>query len=125
MPTQKIVVLNDDALFLQVVQRLLIQAGYQVVTGIMGADGQALIRQEQPALAVLDVQRYHPEDGWKQLRLLRDDPATASLPVLMYSSDAHLLRQRAEQLDAAHVTLLELPFTPDDLLRNVATILTS
>ncbi len=123
MPSQKIVVLNDDQLFLQVVQRLFMRAGYEAVTGHVGPDGHDLICHEQPDLVVLDMQRYHPEEGWQQLRSLRADPATASLPVLMYSSDVHLLRKRAEQLHEAQVAILELPFTPDELLHKIKSVL--
>jgi CheY-like chemotaxis protein len=123
MAPQKIAVLNDDRTFLQVLKRLLTHAGYTVVIGEIGSTGQQLIRQEQPDLVVVDMQRHQPATGWKYLRALRRDPATTTLPVLVCSSDARLLREQAERLRRAHFEILPLPFTPTELLQKVTHIL--
>jgi CheY-like chemotaxis protein len=123
MASHKIVVLNDDPTFLGVMQRLLRHGGYTVVTGRIGSSGQRLIRQEQPHLVVVDMQRHYPATGWQYLRALRRDPDTATLPVLVFSSDALLLREQARRLDRAHFEVLPLPFTPAELLQKVTSML--
>jgi CheY-like chemotaxis protein len=123
MAPQKIALLNDDPTFLQVMRRLLINAGYTVVTGRIGKSGQLLIRREKPDLVLADMQRRHPAVGWRHLRNLRRDPTTATLPVLVFSSDALLLREQARRLRRAHFEVLPLPFTPAELLQKVSLIL--
>ena len=70
-------------------------AGVEVVTARDGEEGLALIRRLRPAGVVLDI-RLPKLDGWDLLALLKADPATASIPVIIVS----MLDERGQRLRA-------------------------
>ncbi len=52
--------------------------------GTSGADALALLRQLTPQAIVLDVMMPH-QDGWEILQALRQEPACATIPVIVCS----------------------------------------
>jgi DNA-binding response OmpR family regulator len=81
----KILVVEDDPSFSRYLCHVLEREGYQVVSAINGLEGLRKARGESPALLILDVM-LPGLDGFELCHRLRDDPATASLPVLMLSA---------------------------------------
>jgi CheY-like chemotaxis protein len=72
----------------------LIERGYRVVTAANGAAGLLAAHAERPALAVVDAQ-MPVMDGYRMLEVLRDDPATRALAVILLTptaSDTELAR---------------------------------
>jgi CheY-like chemotaxis protein len=55
------------------------------------------------------------------LTLLRHDPATIDIPVILCSARAQVLADNAERFRAQGCRLLEKPFELDELVRLVAT----
>jgi CheY-like chemotaxis protein len=111
-----IAVVNDDQVFIDLLRDLLTEEGYDVLTHPSGETAYALIRKKQPNLVILDMRLEHPEGGWMVLDLLRLDPETADLPVIVCSADAHFLRAKAAQLREEGCCVLEKPFRLDKLL---------
>jgi CheY-like chemotaxis protein len=64
--------------------RVLEDQGYQVITAESGEQGIALAKSEKPALITCDILMPNV-DGWEVLQSLKDDPDTASIPVVMVS----------------------------------------
>ncbi len=118
-----IAVINDDTVFLKLMQDLLSDEGYQVVVRIGGTSAYALIKQEMPDLVILDIRVEHPEPGWLTLDLIRFDPATTRIPVLVCSADSRQLREKAARLKDMRCEAIEKPFDLDDLLFRVRGIL--
>ena len=114
-----IMVVNNDTIFLELMRELLADEGYAVE--IVGEEQGAYerIRQQRPALAILDVRLEHPEAGWGIATLLRLDPETATLPLIICSADTQFLKAKAAQLGALRCQVLEKPFILDDLLAKV------
>ena len=80
----KILVIDDDPTARQLLTRVLEDQGYQVMTAESGEQGVALAKSEKPALITCDILMPNV-DGWEVLQLLKDDPDTASIPVVMVS----------------------------------------
>jgi signal transduction histidine kinase/CheY-like chemotaxis protein len=80
----KILVIDDDATARQLLTRVLEEQGYQVITAESGEQGIALAKSEKPALITCDILMPNI-DGWEVLQCLKDDPDTASIPVVMVS----------------------------------------
>jgi PAS domain S-box-containing protein len=80
----KILVIDDDPIARQLLTRVLEDQGYQVITAENGEHGVALAKSEKPALITCDILMPNV-DGWEVLQLLKDDPDTASIPVVMVS----------------------------------------
>jgi len=80
----KILVIDDDPTARQLLTRILEDQGYQVITAESGEQGIALAKSEKPTLITCDILMPNV-DGWEVLQFLKDDPDTASIPVVMVS----------------------------------------
>lgn len=80
------VLLIDDSKFLRRANELsLKKAGHQIVTASDGEEGLRLAREKKPDVIVLDM--LLPKLGGAQLlQLLKGDPVTAKIPVIVLSS---------------------------------------
>ena len=116
-----VLVVEDDEMIAQVVRINLESEGFAVVHAPNGAAGLATIAQQRPDLVLLDVMM--PEvDGWTVLTRLREDPATASLPVIMLTAKAMPADQvRGYNLGANGY--LPKPFAAQDLIEKVRDVL--
>jgi CheY-like chemotaxis protein len=118
-PTMKpplIAVVDDDTAFLEVMSDLLIEEGYQVRTYTNGSEAYQQLKNAPPTLIILDIRYAAPESGWETLELLRLDPTTAPIPIIVCSADVMLFRAQSDRLAAMCVILLEKPFLIDELL---------
>lgn len=113
----EILVVDDDAALRELMTEVLSGCGYEVATTGRGSDGIRIARKEIPDLILLDA-RLPDLEGAEVLRQLREDPATAAIPVMMYTAYP---RASAEwtAAEALGVPLLSKPFDVNDLLERV------
>ncbi len=111
-----IAVINDDTAFLQLMLDLLTDVGYDVTLHREGAGAHQQVRHEHPDLVILDIRMERPDSGWLVLEMLRLDPSTSEIPVIVCSADSHQLRDKHEMLRAQNCEPLEKPFDLDALL---------
>jgi len=77
-----VLVIDDDPLQRDLLQRFLSKQGYTVRTANGGEQGLLLARTLLPAAITLDVMM--PDmDGWSVLSALKSDPALSDIPVIM------------------------------------------
>ncbi len=82
MDAKKILIVDDEKNFVDVLKTRLESTGYQVVSAGDGDEGVTKAREEKPDLILLDVMM--PKiDGYTALKLLKDDKATKDIPVLI------------------------------------------
>src|SRR5215204_3644666 len=83
----KILVVDDEPDALEVLGFKLKESGFIPIFAKDGTRALALARDERPALIVLDLML--PEvDGLEVCKILRRDPVTASIPILMLTAKA-------------------------------------
>jgi two-component system alkaline phosphatase synthesis response regulator PhoP len=118
---KKILAVDDERHIVRLVQINLEKAGYEVITASNGREAVEKVRSEHPNLVVMDVMM--PEmTGFEALQALKEDPATASTPVIM-------LTAKAQDADVFHGwqsgadLYLTKPFNPIELLTFVKRIL--
>ena len=70
-------------------RRILERAGHEVSEANDGAAALRAVQESAPDLVVTDVM-MPVMDGVELIRCLRDDPATAHIPILAASGDTHL-----------------------------------
>ena len=88
--------------------------GVKLIPAMQGRLGLELARQHRPALVLLDL--HLPDmSGEDVLHTLRDDPATAQLPVAIVSADA-MPRQVQRLLSAGATAYLTKPIDVRQLL---------
>ncbi len=81
----KVLLIDDSRLLRTANERTLIKAGYQVITASDGEEGLRSAIESPPDLIVLDMM-LPKLSGLDVLRAIRQNPATASTPVMVLSS---------------------------------------
>ena len=116
-----IYVADDDPSILELISIVLTQGGFDAV-GFDTADAlMAALALRAPAAALLDV-RIPGQSGLDALKAIKDNPATADIPVLMLTGDGRLDRiVQAMQLGAAGYVMK--PFDGDQLVERVRSLL--
>jgi DNA-binding response OmpR family regulator len=115
-----IAVVDNDTEYLDLMHDLLSMEGYRTLICKEGGKVHALVKEAQPDLIVLDIRLDHPEEGWTILEILRLDPETTNIPVIVCSADARFLRDKAATLHELRCDILEKPFDLEMLLAKVA-----
>ncbi|MEM7351771.1 MAG: response regulator [Acidobacteriota bacterium] len=80
--SETVLVIDDDANTLELTERYLTRAGFEVVTATNGMQGLELALKLQPSAITLDVM-MPGMDGWAVLSALKKEAATADIPVIM------------------------------------------
>ena len=96
---------------------LLVRAGCEVATAASGRAALAAVRARRPELLLLDLML--PDiDGFGLCEILRREPATAAIPVVMLTAwatpDAHAHGRGLGALD-----YITKPFSPRELIRRL------
>lgn len=114
---------DEDSAFIDLMSDLLSDEGYITVPHKVGNTAYDMIRAKQPDLVILDIRLETPDSGWVVLDLMRLDPSTVKIPVIVCSGDVVFLRAKEEQLRAKDCFVLEKPFDLDQLLTMTQTAL--
>lgn len=115
----RIAVINDDTAFLQLMLDLLSDVGYDVILHKEGAAAHSQLQVERPDLIVLDVRLEAPDAGWMVLEMIRLDPKTTEIPVIVCSADTVQLHKKRQLLEDQRCQILEKPFDLDALVAMV------
>ncbi len=77
-----VLVIDDDPSVLDLMRRYLEREGFAVMSATNGRDGIALAKKHLPIAITTDIMM--PEmDGWSVIGALKNDPATASIPIVV------------------------------------------
>jgi signal transduction histidine kinase/ActR/RegA family two-component response regulator len=91
---ERILLVDDDHAFLELTERLLQKEGYSPVSTDTPRTVLQLARSVRPSVILVDV-LMPGFDGWEVLEMLKSDPATSQIPVVMLS----ILEERKQALD--------------------------
>jgi len=109
-----ILIVDDEPHVLRVTELSLRRGGYEIIIGRNGREALELARLRQPQLIVMDV--LMPEmDGLTALQNLKNDPATAGIPVILLSARGHVILPEEAGMSGAALFLTK-PFSPTQLL---------
>lgn len=117
----QIVVIEDESSILDVIEYNLVQAGFGLLTAADGVRGLKLVQQELPDLVVLDVM-LPGRDGHEVCRAIRNDAATALIPVLMLTALDHE-DDVVHGLGIGADDYMSKPFSPRELVARVKALL--
>lgn len=121
MAKEKILVVDDEEDILELVEYNLARSGYGVLSVTTGEDALRSARAESFDLVLLDLM-LPGVDGLEVCRVLKNDPQTSSIPILM-------LTARGEEtdivagLEAGADDYVTKPFSPRVLLARIKALL--
>lgn len=113
MSGPRVVVADDDADILRLIERRLSRRGYDVVTASNGAEALAAVAAGAPQAVVIDW-LMPSMSGSQVCEALKSDPGTASIPIILLTAkaaDADLAEGLASGADA----YLTKPFEINEL----------
>ncbi|MBF0098319.1 MAG: cache domain-containing protein [Magnetococcales bacterium] len=115
-----VLVIDDDPIIQELLQRLLKKEGYCVVTVTRSEEALQQARTLQPDLITLDVM-MPVTDGWSILSALKADPLTTAIPVIMLT----LLDNENLAFSLGAADYLTKPLQREHLLASVQRLLAS
>ena len=118
---EKILVIDDDLDTLRLVGLMLQRQGYQIIAATNGQQGLEKATGESPNLILLDLMM--PDmDGYEVTRRLRAEPATANIPILMFTAKTQL-DDKVAGFEVGADDYLTKPTHPSELQSHVKALL--
>ncbi|MFI5342379.1 MAG: response regulator [Candidatus Methylomirabilales bacterium] len=117
----KILCIDDQPSMLQMLTDLLDSYGYSVLTAPNGETGLEVAARERPDLILLEIMM--PDmDGYDTCRLLKAEPATRAIPVIILTvlSDPRL---NTRAFEAGAILALQKTSLPDVIIRTIESAL--
>jgi len=120
---QKVLIVDDDQVVVKAIAAKLNCAGYETLEASDGAGAMALVRDERPALILLDLS-FPPDingetwDGYRIIERLRGMKESRTIPIITMTGIPDNLDME-RNLDLGAVGFLYKPLDYDKLLRLV------
>jgi CheY-like chemotaxis protein len=86
MKNAKILVVDDDMDVITVLEQMLSNEGYEVISAFNKEEGIELALNEKPDLAILDVMMTTHYEGFEMAREFVDNPELRNIPTIMETS---------------------------------------
>ena len=118
---ETVLVVDDEPVNYLVLQGILGNNGYQVITAQSGPEARALAREHQPDLILLDVMMPE-ESGFDTCVKLMQDEATRHIPVVFLTCLDEVSNKIAG-LDLGAVDYITKPFHGDEVLARIRALL--
>ncbi|HYG65480.1 MAG TPA: diguanylate cyclase [Thermoanaerobaculia bacterium] len=116
-PPRRVLVVDDSEVTRAILSRTLRAAGFEVLEARDGVEGALTALREQPAVVLTDLE-MPVLDGFPLLRLLKTDPVSAHIPVLILTSHAEAA-SRFWGLRTGADAYLTKDYRPGDLVATV------
>lgn len=120
---KKILIIEDDALLRDSLQKKLMLEGYQALTAVDGEIGLEKIKTLKPDLILLDI--VMPKvNGMEVLKEMKKDKELTKIPVIMISNSGQPVETQEVLKLGAFDYLVKADFDPDEVLKKVKKALT-
>lgn len=117
----RILVVDDDRALAELLRRILVKEGYEVVVSHSGEDAIKRSMQEGFDLAVLDVM-LPGMDGYTLCRRMRQNPSTQYVPILMLTAKGDIADKIAG-FEVGADDYMTKPFQPKELVYRAQSLL--
>jgi CheY-like chemotaxis protein len=110
-----ILVIDDDEAVLQVYQDLLEDDGYRLAIRSYPPSSTDDLRRARPDLILLDLLFGSDDSGWDFLGMIKDDPTTADIPVVVATANQRFVDRHRSRFDLWNCPVVLKPFDIEDL----------
>ena len=122
----KILIVDDDPVFVEATKTILESRDYEVVTAYDGDEGLQKTKEEKPDLILLDI-IMPTKDGFNVCEQLKEDPQLADIPVIILTSFAQQKGQTnipvSAGLELEAEGYIDKPVSPEKLLTSIENLL--
>jgi len=119
---KRILVIEDDKFLRELIVQKLSKEGYDVIEAIDGEAGVKQTKEGKPDIILLDL-ILPGIDGFEVLRQVKEDPNTASIPVIILSNLGQQEDvERGMKLGAVDY-LIKAHFTPGEIIEKIQSIM--
>ncbi|HEX6163985.1 MAG TPA: response regulator [Vicinamibacterales bacterium] len=109
-----ILIVDDHEDTRQLLQFVLQQAGYDVVSAVDGREAVAKVRSERPDAVVMDI--FMPVmDGFEATKLIKGDPVIGHIPVIAHSAKPESCTNDMSLFEA----ICAKPCSPDQMVETL------
>jgi len=116
---KKILAIDDDQIFLRLVEQVLSQEGHNVLKATSGQEGLRLLYSDKPDLVILDVV-MPGMDGWQTCQRIRE---LSDVPIIMLTGQQNTEEDVARGLDYGADDYLIKPVGNKELLARVRAVI--
>jgi DNA-binding response OmpR family regulator len=119
----KILIVEDDEFLLNIYETVFTKEGFEVQTAMNGEDGYRVAAVFLPDVMLLDIMLPGEMNGLAVLKKLRETKKTEKIPVMIISnlSDDKTISEGMALGASGYFTKSQ--FNPDDVVRNVRTLI--
>lgn len=116
---KKILIIDDDKLLNNLLEKKLILAGYDVVIAENGDKGIKKIKEEMPDLVLLDI-TMPVMDGYEVLENIEKDDSIKDIPVIVISNSGEPIEiQRIKKNKIVKDWIIKINFDIDEVLSTI------
>jgi CheY-like chemotaxis protein len=117
MGFKSVLYVEDDKFNCRLMQKMLKPFGYEYHEAMTGLDGIAMATALKPAVIIMDYML--PDiNGIEATRLIKKNPETTTIPIIMLTSDTTALIQE-ESLNAGCSAFLNKPISMHTILKTI------
>jgi CheY-like chemotaxis protein len=115
---KKVLLVEDEEIMINLLQKKLIQEGYNVEVAINGEEGLKKIKELKPDIVLLDI--IMPKmGGFEVMEEMRKDPELNKIPIVVISNSGQPVElDKAKELGAKD-WLIKTEFDPQEVIEKV------
>lgn len=117
-----LLVVEDDADILKLLEATLTFQGYRVITACNGKEGLDVVRRERPALVIADIMMPRL-DGFGLVHRLRINPETRDIPVIFITATYVAREDKEFALNIGVTRFVQKPVDMESFLKLIADLL--
>ena len=117
-----LVCIEDDPEVIELLRLIVARHGFEFIEARGGTKGIEQVKKHIPDLVLLDLM-MPGLDGWEVFDLLKNDPETKDIPIIVVTARAHFDERVAEMRAANDGNLLTKPFIPQQLIDAINRVL--
>ena len=115
---KKILIIEDEEILLTLLQKKLIEEGYDVSIAVNGEQGLEVMRRIMPDIVLLDIV-MPKKDGFEVMEEMHKDEALKNIPIVIISNSGQEVElDRAKELGAKD-WLVKTEFDPMEVVEKV------
>ena len=116
--TKKILLVEDEEIMINLLQRKLVKEGYKVLIARDGQEGLEKMRKEKPDLVLLDI--IMPKmGGFEVMEEMEKDKELNKIPVIVISNSGQPVELDKAQKLGAKDWLIKTEFDPQEVVEKV------